>query len=129
MSKRYFEAHVTFTAGDNSRTTDPTYWARFLVERNKWKFSQISGDANLGPGAKMYATRQMNERIGVDEAIKQLEAMATILDKSPETDTYKVLRKKIELVLFDDRSDLVPACNGACYECIGDEPEQNIDVR
>lgn len=92
MIKQYYEAHVTMLGEPES--------IRPFVEQTKWKFSAIAGDANLGDGVKCYATRQMNTKIGNDEALKSLHGTADWL----EAHGVEVIRRKIEIVIFDDRS-------------------------
>lgn len=112
--KQYYEAHVTMEG-------DPKL-IRPLVEALSWKFSCIDGDINLGDGVKCYATRQFN-------ATKNSpEGMVAILNAVADTlaTNVKVLRRKVELVIYDDRSSTV-RCDGACYECHVDaEPEEGV---
>ena len=103
--KEYFEAHITMIG--NIEAVKP------LVERLKWKFSAIEGDINLGNGIKLYATRQFNVKIGKEKAIKTLLETANLL----QSKGVSILRRKIELVIFDDRSSLVGTCTGGCIEC------------
>lgn len=106
MSKRYYEAHITMLGSKEA--------IRPYVEATKWKFSAIDGDANFGDGVKVYATRQMNGRLTEQEAVNELNVTANILERFG----IKVLRRKVEVVIYDDRSELVrPACNGGCAEC------------
>lgn len=81
-----------------------------------WKFSKIDGDPNLGDGVKCYATIQLNKKIGVKSAVQRLMGTAEAISNG--CPSVQVLRRKIELVIFDDRSKLVP-CTGACVECLG----------
>lgn len=111
--RQYYEAHVTMEV--------PTRIAREhlkkKVESLRWKFSAIDGDINLGDGVKCYATRQFNARRGEDAVRHDLIATAQAL---ADVTGVTVLRRKVELVIFDDRSKKVQAaCNGACPECVG----------
>lgn len=101
--KKYFEAHVTML-GDAAVI-------RPLVEELKWKFSAIDGDINLGDGIKCYATRQFNLKIGEDKALNILHDTANNLTSK----NINVIRRKIEIVIYDDRQGL---CSGACVECV-----------
>jgi hypothetical protein len=85
---------------------------RPLVESLKWKFSVIDGDILLGDGAKCYATRLFNERVGQAAVTAHLLAVARKLQRGG----CNVIRRKVELVLFDDRSSKM-RCVGRCIEC------------
>jgi len=105
--KQYYEAHVTML-GEPSKV-------ELLVKALGWKFSAIDGDDNPGDGIKCYATRQFNKRLGEGFVVDTLLLTATALQERGHT----VLRRKVELVVFDDRSKAVQeACNGACLECV-----------
>lgn len=105
--KRYYEMHVTFTGQDREVFRD-------LVQRSKWRYSAIDGDANLGDGVKQYATRQMNARTSVGEATLLVKDMASHLARHGAI----ILRRKVELVIYDDRSSLVQPCDGTeCATC------------
>lgn len=114
MSKTYFEAHITIAStGPMERLS-----LKEKVESLGWKFSAIDGDPVLGPGVKCYATTFFNVKIGTNAAINTLLATAERL----EALGVIVTRRKIEEVLFDDRSDKISPeiCDGACPECTGD---------
>src|ERR1051325_7475371 len=104
MATSYFECHVTLM-GD-ATTIRPE------VEKRKWKFSVIDGDPVLGDGIKCYATRLFNRRLGQEDVQNQLLTIAAELSSLG----FNVLRRKVELVIFDDRSTKV-RCNGGCKEC------------
>lgn len=101
---KYFECHVTMT-GD-AATIRP------LVERLKWKFSVIDGDILLGDGAKCYATRLFNARL------EQQGVMLQLLNVANKLESYgcNVIRRKMEMVIYDDRSSKM-RCEGGCVEC------------
>lgn len=82
------------------------------VEKRKWKFSCIDGDPVLGDGLKCYATRLFSRRLDQQAVLQQLMTIADELAQLGIT----VLRRKIELVIFDDRSSTV-RCTGGCVEC------------
>lgn len=100
----YFECHVTLLG-------DPAV-IRQEVERWKWKFSCIDGDATLGDGVKCYATMHYNARLDTALVRGNLFTIAQALEEAGLT----VLRRKVELVIFDDRSTKTQ-CTGACPEC------------
>lgn len=108
MTKTYYECHVTMLAGTTLRGQ-----LRHMVEQNGWKFSAIDGDINLGDGTKFYATRQFNAKLGDEEVTRRLLDMASYLERSGA----EILRRKVETVIFDDRSSLVKPCTGGCVEC------------
>jgi hypothetical protein len=100
----YYECHITLM-GD-AETIRPE------VERRKWKFSVIDGDPVLGEGIKCYATRLFNRKYFSNEVQRELFRVASELKKLG----FTVLRRKIEYVIFDDRSTRVN-CVGGCVEC------------
>lgn len=101
---KYYECHVTMTG-------TPEH-IRPLVEMLKWKFSMIDGDILLGDGTKCYATRLFNKRITQAGAIVAVRKAAKFLSKAG----CNVVRRKVELVLFDDRSSKM-RCKGGCIDC------------
>lgn len=107
---QYYECHVTMT-GDMAA-------AHARTNVLGWKFSQIDGDPNLGDGVKMYATRQFKGTMDKNEVLGLLKDAADFL----EDDLVAVLRRKVELVIFDDRSSKVTfECTGGCPECHSDD--------
>lgn len=104
---KYYECHITIKEKDNRE------FIKRFVKNQKWKFSAIEGDPNLGPGIKVYATRQFNHKYSQIEIIDNLNTVADLL----ESIGIEILRRKVELVIFDDRSSKVDACNGGCVEC------------
>jgi hypothetical protein len=102
----YYEAHITMM-GERDQV-------QLLVEGLGWKFSCIDGDPVLGAGVKCYATHFMNpRRFTRSEAINDLNIVADKLESMGAI----VTRRKIEEVIYDDRSDKVN-CNGMCPECV-----------
>lgn len=90
--KQYYECHITLL-GDKAEI-------KRAVEKVRWIFSYIDGDPDLGEGVKCYATKHFN--------IKEPQASVADLlqDTSAQIEwltTAKVLRKKIEMVLYDER--------------------------
>lgn len=105
---RYYECHITIEANETFRGI-----LSELVIRLKWKFSAIDGDIVLGDGVKFYATRHFNEKLGEEKVLKTLLDTAEFIRKYG----FKITRRKVEMVIWDDRSSKVQACNGACIEC------------
>lgn len=92
MSKSYYECHITMIG-------DPAY-IKPIVEHHKWKFSAIDGDPSLGDGIKCYATRHYNVKVRCADVVAEVKKTAAVL----EQDGIKVVRRKVEAVLYDDRS-------------------------
>lgn len=107
--KRYYELHITL---DDAGDPDTRMKMQNEVLAYGWKFSAIDGDPVTGPGVKCYATTHLNERFGEEAAIKYLHRHANSLDEA-----FRVTRRKVELVLYDDRSSKVRPCDGGCPEC------------
>ncbi len=95
-SKTYYECHITIEAsGDITHLKD-------VVEALGWKFSMIDGDPNLGAGVKCYATRQFNARESQPGVMDKLAFASAAISRRCKT--VKVVRRKLEMVLYDDRS-------------------------
>lgn len=101
----YYECHITML-GDKEQI-------RRCVEATGWKFSAIDGDPVLGAGVKCYATMFYNQRVPEYQVQAAVRVAANELTEAG----IQVTRRKVELVIFDDRSDKVN-CNGACPECV-----------
>lgn len=108
--KSYYELHITMEPTPRHLDRDYT---KAIVEVYRWKFSAIDGDPVTGPGVKLYATRHFNVKMG-DKAVEtELHRVADAFVLAG----INVTRRKVERVLFDDRSSKVRPCNGACPEC------------
>lgn len=71
-----------------------------LVESFDWKFSCIDGDPDLGNGVKCYGTIQRNiVKYDLEEIIQIVKLTAKALRDT----NIKVLREKVELILYDKR--------------------------
>lgn len=88
--KQYYECHITIK-GDPCKIFSS-------IEKAGWKYSAIDGDPDLGKGVKCYATKQFNKRLSIDNIILKLKATADLIK---ELSGAKILRKKIELVIYD----------------------------
>lgn len=102
----YYEAHITML-GDPDKI-EP------IVKATGWKFSKIDGDPTLGSGIKCYATKHFKATIDKEDVLCMLHLVANTL----KNHNSNVIRRKIELVIYDDRSSTVRfQCNGLCPEC------------
>lgn len=122
MSKTYYEAHITFLEAEK-----PNENVKELIQGYSWKYSMISGDANLGDGIKHYATRQFPSHYTEEKMLEELDLVSGYLEKRD----HKILRKKIEKVIHDSKSSLVKVkCTGACKECVSEGPfsSQTLDA-
>lgn len=92
--RQYFELHLTIEEPSERRQFVET-----TVEALGWKFSAIDKDIILGEGVKMYATTHRNFRVYEEGAIDDLNDVAAVL----ATSGINVIRKKVELVVYDAR--------------------------
>lgn len=107
----YYEAHITV---DTFNPKAPESILRELIETNNWRYSRIDGDINLGQGVKSYATKQFKASLNIELILQELHMLADRLAEHGWT----ILRRKIELVMYDDRSSKVRIlCQGNCPEC------------
>ena len=95
--KQYYECHITMMG--NPQVIKPH------VDTLKWKFSTIDGDPDLGAGVKCYATRHFNKRYSEEYVATRLKIASSILEVYGFINDFKVLRRKIELVIYDGRID------------------------
>lgn len=105
MTTSYYECHITMEG-------DPSI-VHPMVEVMGWKFSSINGDIVLGNGRKCYATKHFNAKIPQEAVVHILMEAANDLTQCG----IDVVRRKVERVIFDDRSAKVRPCDGACVEC------------
>lgn len=109
MAKTYYEAHITMIG-------EPNYLLKSMIEEMGWKFSAIDGDPTLGDGVKCYATKHFKASEARETVLQRLHEAAYMLSNNRLN--IKVIRKKIELVIYDDRSSTVRfECEGKCPEC------------
>ncbi len=106
--KNYYECHVAMLGNPAE--------IRSHVEKLGWKFSAIDGDPVLGGGVKCYATMLYSKLFNQDVIVNRTKNLA----KTLENLGFNVLRRKVELVVFDDRNALAQnACDTGCCEVNG----------
>lgn len=94
--KEYYECHVTIESANQ-------YMTATKVVGVGWTFSAIDGDPVLGKGVKCYATKHFNSsKNTLDEVI----AMVDFAAESINDPVSKVVRRKVELVLYDNREPI-----------------------
>lgn len=93
--KQYYECHVTLLG-------DPEEIKKALGRHVSpyWAFSCIDGDIDLGGGVKCYLTRQFNHRV---QTVKMITMMWEIGNHIVELSGAKILRLKVEDVIYDER--------------------------
>lgn len=89
-----YECHITIEQRDSESRT---YIEMQVTKRYGWRFSAIDGDPVLGAGVKCYATRHFGDALNIDEVMEELDIAAYALENAG----LKVIRKKIELIIFD----------------------------
>lgn len=106
--KPYYECHITMEHPIEDREK-----VKRAVETLGRRFSSIEGDILLGGGVKFYATRHYNHRKGYGAVLQALMLAAAALASQGANPT----RRKVESVLFDDRSTKTGKCVGGCIAC------------
>lgn len=103
MKLPYYELHITV---ESSGIADESKMERIIDASPMWHFSAIAGDPLLGPGRKLYATCH----IPADHTWKKVEKSAnrarheiTVFAGVLIAHDLNVIRKKIELVVFDTK--------------------------
>lgn len=94
--KQYYECHITMVGNPNS------------IEHNTkgigWKFSKIDGDPDLGKGVKCYATMHYSfSRNNEEDIVEKVNQYADFLNEFLD---IEVIRRKVELVVYDSKQDL-----------------------
>lgn len=95
MGKQYYECHITLN-GDPEKL-------RPVVEKLNWSFSCIHDDIIMGVGLKCYATQHYNSRYKPETIIQIVQDTADAIFLQG----FPILRRKVELVIYDDRSSKV----------------------
>lgn len=111
MAKSYYELHITMEAADSTEREK----VQLKVEDLGWKFSAIDGDIVLGGGVKLYATKHLNAKLDEPHVVRFLHDVADEI----KTAGITVTRRKVERVIYDDRSSKVrpESCTGGCIAC------------
>lgn len=98
MTTKY-EVHITM-----DEAKDRECFVKSIVDSLGYTFSKIDNDLMIGPGTKMYATANYPlTSEGYELPAKQMHEAMKILKEYG----CKVIRAKIELILFDKRYDNV----------------------
>ncbi len=91
-----YECHITLDS-------NPEELERWITAFS-WNFSKIDGDPTLGRGVKTYATKHYNSEIHRLE--KVIEFMNNIAKKFDGFGGAKVIRQKVELIVYDTKSGI-----------------------
>lgn len=95
MRQEYYECHITLSTETNKSKDD----LKCIVESIGWVFSCIDNDIVLGQGIKCYATKHFNKKFDIAYIMNEVV-------KASKNISYlggKVIREKIELVLYDTK--------------------------
>lgn len=84
---QYIEAHITF-------------YSTTKIDVSGWTYSCIDGDPTLGKGVKSYLTRHFNKNTNIQDIIKEMDQISYFLHRQH---SLLVIRKKVELVVYDER--------------------------
>lgn len=104
----YYECHVTLICGCPFSSDE----LKKKIEAYGWRFSRIDGDIVEGDGVKCYATRHFKSYLPVSTVVNAVISLAALLSACG----YTVTRRKVEHVIYDDRSSKV--CPEDCIECL-----------
>ena len=89
----YYELHITINNNGERQKLKET------VEREGWKFSNITDDIVLGEGEKLYATIHVSCDLGIKATRLILDNLTDMLIAAG----FPVIRKKIECVVYDEK--------------------------
>lgn len=89
-----YECHITI---EQQESESRTFIELQVTQRYGWKFSAIDGDPVFGKGVTCYATRHFGDIVPVDEVVEELNSAVNFFTRAG----LKVLRKKIEVIIFD----------------------------
>jgi hypothetical protein len=87
----YWECHITIGVSPLG--------SRALAEALGWKYSCIDNDPDLGEGFKEYATRHASTAVPFQDVVDALNRTSAIFKDMG----FKVLRQKVELVMYDTK--------------------------
>jgi hypothetical protein len=99
-TQEYYECHITIVPDTSSWPVEFNERVKKAVERTGWVYSMIENDIILGHGSKHYATQHFNRDFTVPEVVQLLDITADMLQALG----FKIIRRKVELVLHDVRS-------------------------
>lgn len=88
-----YEIHITI---DTTKESVERINKLRLADGAMWKYSEITGDPLLGPGSKSYLTAHTS-------SLPYAEEIMYSMWNSLVYDGYKLLRRKIEKSIFDER--------------------------
>lgn len=91
-----YECHITIQYSPNFVTE-----LEGLCNTLGWKYSQIHGDPLLGKHPFAYATKHFPSTENVNMVMIELNQMAKFLTEA----RFKVIRRKIELVIYDSKRE------------------------